>query len=336
MRHVGGIASLSLVLLLVAACGDRGPLSMSDTTSQSHRLDLGSEVVVAFVENLTLEPPDRVAYVTHVPSGSQVVVNREGRIIDRHSGRGGDTGPIDKVLSDGATMEQIMEGLRRDRSEGASTGQTIIVEISWVPSLRFGGIIYAENSYADQTLADEGKRTLTLQGLLGPELYRVAFKVSDHAGSHYILQDGDATLSAPGTPVYEVKGYSPEFRLGALVDDRVTIFEADWNPLAETGEDLIDIRDKVIAVDILSEEDASTVLASIDEERAVGNFVETVLESSVDWNSLGHNEGERRFLGFRLADGTSVVRPFWLESGELWPAIVTDPAVTQFVREALP
>lgn len=324
MRHTVHVGLMTVVLFVMAACGDSEPLSMSHTPSQSYRLDLGAGVVAAFVEDLSPELPDRVAYITHVNSGSQAVVNREGRIIDRYPGRGGGTGHIDAVLSDEATMEQIMEGLRRDRSEGATTGETIIVHISWVPSLRFGGITYEENWY-----------TLTLQDLLGPELYRVAFMVADHAGSNYILQDGDATLLPPGTPVHEVKGYKPEFRLAALVNGRVKIFEADTNPLAETGEDLIDIRGKVTSIDILSEEDASTVLATIDEERAVGNFVEAVLGSPVHQERLG-GKGERLFLGFRLADGTSVVRAFWLESGQLQPAIMTDPTVTLLVREVLP
>ncbi|MCY4529222.1 MAG: hypothetical protein OXD46_09385 [Chloroflexi bacterium] len=332
MRRLVSLASLSIVLFPVAACEDREQL-----TPQSYRLDLGSGVVVAFVEDLSPELPDRVAYITHVSSGSQTVVNREGWIIDRHPGRGGGTGHIDAVLSDESTMEQITEGLRRDRSEGSTTGETIVGIIEWVPSLRFGGITYVENWYAeDPHLTAEGKRTLTLQDLLGPELYRVAFMVADHAGSNYILQDGDATLLAPGTQVHEVKGYKPEFRLAALVDGRVKIFEADTNPLAETGEDLIDIRGKVTSIDILSEEDASTVLATIDEERAVGNFVEAVLGSPVHQERLGRGEGKRLCLGFRLADGTSVVRAFWLESGQLWPAIMTDPTVTLLVQKVLP
>ena len=186
-------------------------------------------------------------FMSHTPSQEQCLalldqLDYDGLVvIDRYPGRGGGTGHIDAVLSDEATMEQIMEGLRRDRSEGATTGETIIVHISWVPSLRFGGITYEENWH-----------TLTLQDLLGPELHRVAFMVDDHAGSNYILQDGDATLLPPGTPVHEVKGYKPEFRLAALVNGRVKIFEADTNPLAETGEDLIDIRGKVTSIDILS------------------------------------------------------------------------------------
>ena len=62
----------------------------------------------------------------------------------------------------------------------------------------------------------------------------------------------------------------------------MTLFEADTNPLATTGEDLLDIRGKVTAIDILSEEDAKTVLGTIDGERPVERFTELVLESPVD------------------------------------------------------
>ena len=62
----------------------------------------------------------------------------------------------------------------------------------------------------------------------------------------------------------------------------MTLFEADTNPLATTGEDLLDIRGKVTAIDILSEEDAKTVVGTIDGERPVERFAELVLESPVD------------------------------------------------------
>ncbi len=67
-----------------------------------------------------------------------------------------------------------------------------------------------------------------------------------------------------------------------MEEGRVTLFEADTNPLATTGEDLLDIRGKVTAIDILSEEDAKTVLGTIDGERPVERFAELVLESPVD------------------------------------------------------
>ncbi|MYA60321.1 MAG: hypothetical protein F4X40_07180 [Chloroflexi bacterium] len=336
MRHTAQIGLSTVILLVVAACGVSEPLSGSRAPIQDHRLDLGAGVVAAFVEDASLEPPSRVAYVTHVVSGEQVVVNCEGRIVDRHPGRGGGADRMDEALSDGAAMERIMEGLCRDRGEGASTGRIDVVEISWVPSVRFGGITYVENWHANEPSTVEGERAPNLRDLLGPKLHRVAFTVADHAGSGYILQDGDATLLAPGTPVHAVEGYAHEFRLAALADGRVEMFEADVNPLAENGEDLIDIRAKVTSIDVLSQEDATTVLGTIDEALAVGSFVELVLGSPIDQERRGRDEGERCFLGFRLADGTSVVRAFWVESGQLWPGIMTDPAVASIVREQAP
>ena len=78
-----------------------------------------------------------------------------------------------------------------------------------------------------------------------------------------------------------------------------------------------------------------TVLAIIDEELAVRRFVDVVLEAPVNQQNRDH-DGPRYFLGFRLADGTSVVRAFWLESGELSRGIMTDPTLTLSVFGAIP
>ena len=69
MRHTVQFGLLTVVLLVIAACGDSEPLSMSRTHSQSYRLDIGAGVVAVFVEDLSLGLPDLVAYITHVSSG---------------------------------------------------------------------------------------------------------------------------------------------------------------------------------------------------------------------------------------------------------------------------
>ena len=266
--------------------------------SKSYRLDLGAGVVVAFVEGLSPDMPDKVAYVTHVPSGSQAVLDRDGQVIDRHDGRGDGPSRLDAVLQDRAARDRIMEGLKSD--EDVRPRETLA---EWAHSVQFGGITYlAKGSWFGSMIAN-GERALTADDL-GPALYRVAFRRVGYVGS-YRCQDGDATYLNPGTPVYAVKGHVPEFRLATLEEGRVTLFEADTNPLATTGQDLLDIRGKVTAVDILSEEDARTVLGTINEESQVARFVETVLQSPVDQERWDH-EGQRYFLGFRLADGTSV------------------------------
>ena len=295
--------------------------------SERYRLDLGAGVVVAFVEGLSPESPDKVAYVTHVPSGSQAVLDRAGRITDRHDGQGDGPGHLDAVLADAAAMERIMEVLQS--GESLRPQQTAA---DWVHSIRFGGVTYLAYWMLAGSRAAEEERALTVEDL-GPELYRVAFRRVG-VGASYRYQDGDATYLDPGTPVYGVKGYAPEFRLGTLVGDSVTLFEADTNPLAKIGEDLLDLRGKVTTIDILSEEDATTVLGTLDEEPYIEHFVEMVLGSPVDQGNRDH-DGAPYFLGFRLADGTSVVRAFWLESGELSRGIMTDPVVTLFVWSEL-
>ena len=333
MRYAALLGWLAIVLLLVAACGDvestptatqKSPGADSQTqqiptptatpspklpgsitpmpASESYRLDFGDGMVVAFVEGLSPEYSGKVAYVTHVPSGSQAVLDRDGQVIDRHDGRGDGPSRLDAVLQDRAAKDRIMEGLKSD--EDVRPRETVA---EWAHSVQFGGITYlAKGSWFGSMIAN-GERALTADDL-GPELYRVAFRRVGYAGS-YRYQDGDATYLNPGIPVYAVKGYVPEFRLATLEEGRVTLFEADTNPLATTGEDLLDIRGKVTAIDILSEEDAKTVLGTIDGERPVERFAELVLESPVDQEWWDH-DGPRYFLGFWLADGTSVVRSF--------------------------
>ena len=305
--------------------------------SESFRLDLGGGVVVAFVEGLSPKFSGKVAYVTHVPTGSQLVLDPEGEIIDRHDGR--DDGPdlLDAVLADQATVDRIVEGLQGD--DDLRPRETIA---DWLHSIQFGGITYLAKGSLGEPIITKGERALTIEDL-GSEIYRVPFRIEGYSGSH---QDGDATYLNPGTPIHAVKGYSPEFRLAALEDGTPRLFEADTHPEAESGEALLDIRGKVTSIDVLSttnsikvlgtkvENGEDVVLGKIEEERAVKRFVELVLESPIDQGRRDH-EGPRYFLYFRLADGTSVVRAFWLESGEISRGIMTDPAATLSVWRAL-
>ena len=306
--------------------------------SESFRLDLGGGVVVAFVEGLSPKFSGKVAYVTHVPTGSQLVLDPEGEIIDRHDGR--DDGPdrLDAVLADQATVDRIVEGLQGD--DDLRPRETVA---DWVHSIQFGGITYLAKGSLGGPIITEGERALTIEDL-GSEIYRVAFRIEGYSG--YSHQDGDATYLNPGTPIYAVKGYSPEFRLAALEDGTPRLFEADTHPEAESGEALLDIRGKVTSIDVLStknsikvlgtkvENGEDVVLGKIEEERAIERFVEMVLDSPVDQGNRDR-EGPRYFLDFRQADGTSVVRAFWLESGEISRGIMTDPAATLSVWRAL-
>ena len=335
--------TLGLTLMALTACGGTpspdAPTATaaprvlttgsSEPVSETYRLDLDSGVVVAFVEGLTPEMVEKVAYVTHVPTGSQVVLDTDGNVVDRHDGRAEGPNLLDSILDDDAAMARIVEGLANDADVSPQPHT-----ISWVPMVKFGGVHYLRRWDLVGKLAHEEAQDLTAEDL-GPEIYRVAFRGDGYAGPWYRYQDGDATFLNPGTPVYEVKGYSPEFRLATLGQGRATLYEADTNPHAKTGGDLLDIRGKVTAIDVLNDDREMTVLGTMDDEQAIERFVEMMLESPVNQEGRDH-DGPRYFLGIRLADGTSVVRAFWLETGELSRGIMTDPVATLTVWWKIP
>ncbi len=195
MRYAALLGWLAIVLLLVAACGDvestptatqKSPGGGSQTqqiptptatpspklpgsitpmpASESYRLDFGDGMVVAFVEGLSPEYSGKVAYVTHVPSGSQAVLDRDGQVIDRHDGRGDGPSRLDAVLQDRAAKDRIMEGLKSD--EDVRPRETVA---EWAHSVQFGGITYlAKGSWFGSMIAN-GERALTANDL-GPEL----------------------------------------------------------------------------------------------------------------------------------------------------------------------
>jgi hypothetical protein len=326
-------AALWVAVFLQAACSGIPPQPVasgaSEPVSENYRLDLGPDVAVAFVEGLTPGMSEKVAFVTHVPSGSQAILNQEGKVLERHDGRADGPTRLDAVLGDEGQMARITAVLTNggDASPQPHT-------ITWVPMVRFGGIHYLRRWDLVGKITRADRADLTTDHL-GPELYRVAFRLDGYAGPLYNSQDGDATFLNPGTQVYAVKGYAPEFRLATLEGGSPTLYEADTNPSARVGEDLLDIRGKVTAIDILNDDDQMTVLATIDEEPDVRRFVDVVLDAPVNQQNRDH-DGPRYLLGLRLADGTSVVRAFWLESGELSRGIMTDPTLTLSVFRAIP
>ncbi len=331
---------LVTMLFLLTSCSGTQPAAAPTATpspmlpgsvtpepaSETYRLDLGPGMVAAFVEGLTPEMPEKVAYVTHVPTGTQAILNREGQVIHRHEGRADGPSRLDTLLGDRTAMAHIMDGL--NNGEDVRPKEHMI---SWIPMMHFTGIHFLRRG---RNAASQDERELGVEDL-GPELYRVAFRGDGYAGAFHHWQDGDATYLNPGTPIYAIRGYSPEFRLGTLEESKVFLYEADTNPSAKTGQDLLDIRGKVRAIDILSRKDRETVLSTINEGHAVERLVGMILESPVDQGSRDH-DGPRYRLGIRLADGTSVVRAFWLETGELSRGIMTDPVATLLIWRALP
>ncbi len=335
MKHVFLMGSLILVLL--AACGG-GPTTPTATPSplwatprlapEHLRMHLGDGVVAAIVEGLSPEYVGKVAYVTHVPSGSQAILDRQGQVIERRDGRDGGPARLALVLADRAAMEPIMASLRSD--EYARPWPSTV---EWLHFIKFGDITYVAKGSLAGPVAIDGERVLTVEDL-GAELYRVAFRLEGYVGSSYRSQDGDAGHLNPGTPVYTVSGYAPEFRLATASEGQVTLFEADTNPAAEVGADLLDIKGRVRSIGISGPLDEPTELVSISNPEMVEGMVEMALVAPVDQSRRDRGR-DLYYIAFHMEDGTAVVRRFWPESGELSSGIMTPASFQLAVLQAL-
>ena len=203
--------------------------------------------------------------------------------------------------------------------------------IDWIDFVQFNGIHYIAVDY----FGGAAGRDL-VEADLGPEFARVKNKYAET----YLFfipkccRDGDAAYLDKGTPVYIVKGYNPEFRLAAYRDDRLVLYEADTNPKAQTGADLLDIGGKVRYIGVNSAQDGVTELASITDPEQVAVLVELVLGSPVDQTHMTQ-VGIQYFIAFNLRDGTIVSRGYSPDSGELSRGIMLPDAFGIVVEQAL-
>ena len=154
------------------------------------RLDLEDGIVVAFADDPSL---GRIAYVTHVPSGAQAVLDAKGNMIGREDSPGKDSTALDFALASGDVVARIKTGLRYD---GPLPRDPIG---DWIDIIRFDGVVYSSESNHDFN-----------ESHLGLVLYRVAFSLDANVlPIGYQIRDGDATYLGPGTAIYSLDGYDP-------------------------------------------------------------------------------------------------------------------------------
>ncbi len=180
------------------------------------RLVLDDGIVVAFADDPSL---GRIAYVTHVPSGAQIVLDREGKVIERHDSPGVGSDLLDATLKDADSMAKIQRSLRYE--------EVLLWDpmTNWVNVIHFGGASY-HPALGRADRASTGGMELD-QSELGPVVYRVAFCLSCNIDTPvgYQVQDGDATFLDPGTAIYGVNGYDPSERLAAIVYGEVVLYD---------------------------------------------------------------------------------------------------------------
>jgi len=212
-------------------------------------------------------------------------------------------------------------------SNGSSSPNAQNAVIDWVNFIRFGGITYL-------AVPTRPGRSLT-ESDLGPVFATVTFKLEGNVQNPgYQSRNGDAAFLDAGTKVYTVKGYNPTFRLAAQQNNMFILYEADTNPQARRGGDLLDIGGKVQYIGIVSDQDGVTELGAIKDPERVTALVTMVLQATVDQNRQG--DGRRYFITFHLVDGTVVTRAYWLGTGELARGILLPKAFGLAIEAALP
>ena len=149
---------------------------------------------------------------------------------------------------------------------------------------------------------------------LGPEQFRVKQTIAGGGfAPDYNPVDGDAAFIPSGDPVYSVRGYSASFRLAARHDGKLRLYEADKNPKAKLGADLLDIGGKVKGIALLDRRDWQTVLARLEERSRIDALVRLVLDAPVDQSprtGARISADNPVMLSFQLDDGTASLQGY--------------------------
>jgi len=153
---------------------------------------------------------------------------------------------------------------------------------------------------------------------LGPEQFRVTQTLTRAGrGPGYEPHDGDAAFVPVGEPVYAVRDYAPSFRLAARHDGRLVLYEADSNPKATSGADLLDIDGRVSAIALLSQKDGRTVIGRISDPGRVAELVRVVVTGPIVPSGPASAPGMSVVVAFELADGTVTARGYAVDTSIL-------------------
>jgi hypothetical protein len=171
--------------------------------------------------------------------------------------------------------------------------------------------------------AEEPGRALT-RADLGIEFATVECSYGEDRVSCAFGRDAAAAFMPAGTRVYAVRGYRTEFRLAAVVNDRVFLYQVWRNPRARVGGDLFDIAGKVRAIDVRRGE--PTAANVVEPARIAAKDTEALVDMVLRGRlrpPRAYTFGEPRYwLTFWLADGTTLGRPYFTETSELMDGLV--------------
>jgi hypothetical protein len=176
---------------------------------------------------------------------------------------------------------------------------------------------------------DEPGRELT-RADLGVEFGTVGCSIGEDSRTCSYGVDAGAAFMPAGTRVYAVRGYATEFRLAAAWRDRLFLYQAWRNPRAKVGGDLFDIAGRVRAIDVQRRagprapgeaSGAAPVSSARDVEALIGMILHGTMRRPTP-----HATGEPQYwLTIWLADGTTLGRPYYADTGELMGGLAVPP-----------
>ena len=181
--------------------------------------------------------------------------------------------------------------------------------IDWVPFVKVDGVSY--QSAMPEMTVDESA--------LGDTVSTVRCRLDGVVGDpEYKSRDGDAAFLPAGTELREVLGYRTDFRLAAKDGATWTIYESYNRPNVETGEDMLDLRGKVAAIDLVEGYYGRDIEQTVSAPEAVAAIVDAILAAPVvpeDERDEAMGAEAPMFIRFDLLDGTSVQRAWHVEAG---------------------
>lgn len=198
--------------------------------------------------------------------------------------------------------------------------------IDWVDFIVLDDVHYIGNYNGGNKLIEE-----SIEGVIGEVKFNVSNNIKE---TSYKVKNGDAAYLPKGTKIYKIKGYKPEFRIAVNTEGEWRIYEADSNPGAKKGEDLLDISGKVLYIGINSETDGMTELGAVKGKADIDILVNMVLNAEVNQSSQEH-DGQRYFISFHLLDGSDITRCYWIDSGELSRGILLPNEFAIEIKKAL-
>jgi hypothetical protein len=203
-------------------------------------------------------------------------------------------------------------------------GQHVIID--WIDFVQLNGITYV----AATGPASAG----TSNPALGAQLATTTRKLADNeTDPHHKSQDGEAAFLPAGTAIYSLRDYKTSFRVAVKGSNGVVIYEADTNPRASTGADLLDLTGKV---DYITVRDSTGQEATIRDAAVLTRLVSLILQAPVDQSVQPPRNGAQDFVTIHFLDGTQTARAFWPSTGELSRGIRPGPEFTRAILGALP